>query len=129
MWWFKKRVPGDGFPSGFKIQRIGIDAAKGLENRPPLEIARYFRDHPNTAKNLMSESYDKRYSPSSFIAEEGGEFRVGWYSKDNEYECVARFSNLADAATDYLLFSRGKGRWRPPEANNLFKAPSGTAPV
>jgi len=61
------------------------------------------------------ESYDKRFSPSSFIVEEGvGLFRVGWYSTDLGYECVKDFSSLADAATDYLLFSLGKGRWTPP---------------
>lgn len=26
---------------------------------------------------------------------------------------VEEFSNLADAATDYLLFSLGRGRWNP----------------
>lgn len=82
---------------------------------PPGEIARYFRDHLDTAKDFLNESYDKRYSPSSFIKEEGGGFEVGWYSKGHGYECVKQFSNLADAATDYLMFSRGMGRWSPPE--------------
>jgi hypothetical protein len=47
------------------------------------------------------------------MAEEGDEFRVGWYS--NGYECEKRFKKLADAATDYLLFSLGRERWSPPE--------------
>jgi hypothetical protein len=117
MWlkgWSKRRVPSDGFPAGFKVQRIGIAAARSLADRPPAEIASYFRDHPETAKDLLNESYDKRYSPSSFFTEEGEGFQVGWYSRGTGYECVRQFSNLADAATDYLLFSRGKGRWRPP---------------
>jgi hypothetical protein len=113
VWWFK-RVPSDGFPKGFKVQPIGIDAAKRVAGRPPAEIVSYFRDHPDTAKSLLNESYDKRYSPSSFITEEGEGFRVGWYSKGKGYECVREFSSLADAATDYLLLSRGKGRWSPP---------------
>ncbi len=75
----------------------------------PAVIAAYFREHPAVANDLLSESYDKRYVPSTFIAEEGNGFRVGWYS--HGYSSVQHFSNLADAATDYLLFSLGKGRW------------------
>lgn len=62
---------------------------------------------------LLAEAYDKRYSPSTFIAEEGDEYRVGWYS--NGYQCEKRHTSLADAATDYLLFSLGRERWSPPE--------------
>src|SRR6266849_3791947 len=42
-------------------------------------------------------------------------YQVGWFSKRAEYMCVRQFSNLADAATDYFLFSLGKVRWNPPE--------------
>jgi hypothetical protein len=38
---------------------------------------------------------------------------VGWFTRDAKYQCVQEFSTLADAATDYLLFSLGKGRWTP----------------
>ena len=68
------------------------------------------------AKDLLHESYVKRYTPSSFITERSGSYQVGWFSKRAEYMFVRQFSNLADAATDYLLFSLGKGRWDPPEA-------------
>jgi hypothetical protein len=108
----------DEFPTGFTVQRIGIEAAKAVSDRPAPDIATYFRDHPETAEALLYESYDKRFTPSSFIAEKGNRFRVGWFTRDAKYECVREFSDLADAATDYLLFSLGKGRWLPPGNGN-----------
>jgi hypothetical protein len=112
-------MPGsinDEFPEEFRVQHAGIATTlRSLASLPPAVIAIYFRDHPEEASDLLNESYNKRCAPSSFIAEEGGGFRVGWFSSRFEYKCVRRFSNLADAATDYLLFSLGKGRWRPPE--------------
>src|ERR1700752_2193508 len=114
MWNWKRKPSRDGFPNRFKVQRIGVTAAKAISNLPASEIAIYFRQHPETAKALLLASYDKRSSPSSFITEEGnGIFRVGWYSTGTGYECVRDFSDLADAATDYLLFSLGKTRWTP----------------
>jgi hypothetical protein len=113
--WGSRRKPiGDGFPKGFRVQHIGVVAAKELASFPPAGIAQRFRDSPFIAERLLSESYDKRYSPSTFIKKEDGDrFSVGWYSTKLGYECVREFSNLADAATDYLLFSLGKGRWAP----------------
>ena len=106
----------DEFPEEFSVQRVRV-SAEGLAGLPPADIATYFRDHPREAKDLLNESYDKRFTPSSFIAEEGGGFRVGWFFPRFEYKCVRKFSNLADAATDYLLFSLGKGRWNPGYGN------------
>jgi hypothetical protein len=115
MWsWGRKRADTEGFPGfpeGFKVQRIGIAAAKAISELPATEIAKYFRQHPETARALLGESYDKRFSPSSFIVEKGSGFAVGWFSKKDRYQCVQEFSELADAATDYLLFSLGKRRW------------------
>ena len=105
----------DDFPEGFAVQRIGVTAARAIAYLPPAYIARYFRKHPAVAESLLHESYDKRFTPSTFIAEESGGFRVGWISSRLEYKCVKQFSNLADAATDYFLFSLGKGRWTPSE--------------
>ena len=114
MWSWRRRPNRDGFPEGFRVQRIGVTAAKGISNLPASEIATYFGEHPETARTLLHESYDKRFTPSSFIAEEAeGLFRVGWFTRDAKCQCVQEFSNLADAATDYLLFSLGKGRWMP----------------
>ncbi|MGA2906028.1 MAG: hypothetical protein ABSD98_19555 [Candidatus Korobacteraceae bacterium] len=112
---FRKPFAKDEFPAEFKIQRVGLAAAKSLADLQPAHIAAYFRDHPEQAKDLLQESYDKRFTPSSFITEDGGRYLVGWISRRAEWMCVKSFSNLADAATDYLLFSLGKGRWKPPE--------------
>jgi len=97
------------------VQFVGVPAAKAISNLSAAEIATYMRRVPETAKALLNESYDKRCSPSTFISEDaGGGFSVGWFSTDKGYECVQSFSDLGDAATDYLLFSLGKGRWTPP---------------
>jgi len=118
VWGWRIRPATDGFPKGFRVQYIGIAAAKNVVNLPAAEIANYFRNYPKIAKDLLNESYDKRYSPSTFIKEDGDGFSVGWYSTKLGYECVREFPNLAEAATDYLLFSRGKRRWKPePDAN------------
>jgi len=106
-------MDGD-FPREFRVQRIGLAAAKAVVDHPPADIATYFRDHPEDARNLVIESGDKRFTAYSFIDEKDGRFRVGWFSSRCGYECVRQFSDLADAATDYLLFSLGKGRWSPP---------------
>ena len=101
------------FPKGFTVQRVGIIKAIAISDLPVSEIAKYFREHPEIADALLGESYDKRFTPSTFIQEKGDGFRVGWFTTDAKYECTQDFSNLADAATDYLLFSLGKGRWIP----------------
>ncbi|HEY9127709.1 MAG TPA: hypothetical protein VIM62_11315 [Acidobacteriaceae bacterium] len=103
----------EGFPEIFRPQPIGAQAAVALANLPRAEIARYFRSHQETADALLSESYDKRYGPSTFIKEESEGYSVGWYS--NGYECVQHHSDLAYAASDYLLFSLGKGRCKAPK--------------
>ena len=103
----------EGFPDDFTIQRIDTAAAIEVSELPPTEIARYFREHPEVADCLLGESYDKRYTPSTFIQQEGGKFRVGWSTRNATYLCVQEFPSLTDAATDYLLFSLGKSRWTP----------------
>jgi hypothetical protein len=116
MWGWKRKPVTEEFPEGFRIQRIGVAAAIAVVELSPTEIAMYFRKNPEVANDLLHESYDKRYGPSSFIKEESYGFSVGWYSSG--YMCVRQFSNLADAATDYLLFSLGKGRWAEAPISN-----------
>jgi hypothetical protein len=118
MWSWKSRRISSDFPTGFSVQRIRLTDANAIADRPPPDIATYFREHPEDAQSLLVESSDKRFTPSSFIEEKGGEFRVGWFSSRFEHECTRQFSNLPDAATDYLLFSLGKGRWTPPDAGS-----------
>jgi hypothetical protein len=114
MWSWGRKPPKDGFPKGFRVQQIGVTRALAVSDLPGTEIAKYFREHPAVAKALVDESSDKRYTPSTFMTESAdGSFRVGWFTKDVRYECAREFENLADAATDYLLFSLSKSRWTP----------------
>jgi hypothetical protein len=99
------------FPKEFTVQRIRTTAASALSGLSPEAIAAYFHAHPEVARDVLYESYDKRWTPASFIEEKDGRYRVGWFSSAYEYECIRWFSNLPDAATDYLLFSLGRGRW------------------
>jgi len=113
MWSSKRKTADDGFPGGFSAQRIQSSAANAVADLAPADIVAYFRDHPETAEALLHESQDKRFTPSSFIQEANSGFEVGWFTRKAEHECVRTFATLADAATDYLLFSLGKGRWTP----------------
>lgn len=106
-------TPKEDFPPDFAVQKVKTGAATSISHLPPQEIVAYFSHNPSVANQLLTESYDKRYSPSTYISEEGDEYRVGWYS--HGYHCEKRFTDLADAATDYLLFSLGKQRWSPRE--------------
>jgi hypothetical protein len=116
MWFWKRRSFGDDFPEGFRVQRIGIADAIAIAELPPDRIAAYFRRNPAVADRLLLESCDKCYSPSTFITEQGEGYLVGWLSSRSGYQSQRRFSKLADAATDYLLFSLGKGRWTPSDS-------------
>ena len=74
-----------------------------------------FAAHADLAEAVLVESYDKRWVPASFVEAHDGAYRVGWFSSGYKYECMRRFYRLENAITDYLLFSLGKGRWRPAE--------------
>jgi hypothetical protein len=113
MWLWGRKPARDGFPEGFKVQRIGVSAAVSIARLPPVEIVAYFGQHSETAEALLTESYDKRFTPSTFIMEKGEKFQVGWLPRHGKYQCVKEFSDLSEAATDYLLFSLGISRWNP----------------
>lgn len=114
MWFWKRRSFGNDLPEDFRIQPIGIADAQAIATLPPDRIAAHFRRNPEIAERLLSDSHDKRYSPSTFIMEQGDGFLVGWVSSRAGHLAERQFFNLADAATDYLLFSLGKGRWTEP---------------
>jgi len=111
MWPFRQQR--EGFPKGFHVERTLLMKAKGLVDLPIEATVEYLRGNTKDATGLLNESYDKRYSPAAFIREQGDGFEVGWFTRHGEYECVREFSNVTDAATDYVLFSLGKGRWNP----------------
>lgn len=117
MWPWKRQPPALFFPLSFRAQRIGVPEARSVAQLPPVEIAAFFASHPEVARALVSESADKRYEPSSFISEQAKGWSVGWYSRHHGTQCRRHFAMLPDAATDYLLFSLGKGRWSPSDAS------------
>jgi hypothetical protein len=116
MLFWRSKKPREGFPAEFTIQKIGSVAAKAVSHLTAPEMAAYFRQNPSLGKELLTESHDKRVSPSTFLTEEVDGYTVGWFSRHTGYQYEKRFSNLADAAADYVLFSLGKGRWTPPGA-------------
>jgi hypothetical protein len=121
-WW--KKIANSELPKGFRRERIG-SVPQDVVSSEPAQIAEHFRTNPDQAKALLLDSYDKRYAPATFMEETGNGFRVGWYSPKEGRIFVREFCALKDAATDYLLFSLGRGRWTPPRTAN---PPSADAP-
>lgn len=74
-----------------------------------LELHNYLQKHPEICDQILQQSYDKRYSPSTFIEERDTKFYVAWF--DTERKHIRVFGNLVDAATDYILFSWGIDRY------------------
>lgn len=98
------------FPSDFSPQRIRLANAHELADQPPAEIVKYFEANPERAMDVIGESADKRFMPTTFIERRPDGYRVGWLS-NCRMQRVQVLTNKADAVTDYLLFSLGKGRW------------------
>src|SRR5919204_5076765 len=96
------------FPKHCQPQADGLDEFRALASRPPADVVAYFRSDPAAAQRVLHQSYDKRYSPSTFIEEAESGYRVGWFERDRLH--VQHFADLPEAATDYLLFSFGAGR-------------------
>lgn len=116
MWLWKRRRPREGFPADFSRQKIRNASDRAVSHLSAPELAAFLRQNPLVAQELLTESSDKRFTPSTFLAKEGDEYNVGWLSRRLGYQCERRHAELADAATDYVLFSLGKCRWSPPEA-------------
>jgi hypothetical protein len=74
------------------------------------ELLSFLKVHPETCKTLLYDSYDKRYSPSTFIEEiKNGEYRVGWVTR-NENPLITQirvFPTPWEATADYVLVSWG----------------------
>jgi len=72
------------------------------------DLLSYLRQRPELCNKILQFSYDKRCSPSTFVEEYNGGYRVGWFDKDREQ--VKTFDKLYEAATDFVLFSWNLGR-------------------
>jgi len=97
-------------PSGCEARPTGLLQLESVAQLPPAAIVEFLRSHPDTADGLLQQSYDKRYTPSTFLEETEGGFRVGWF--DGSAKHVQEFADFSEAAADYLLFSFGRGRLR-----------------
>ena len=95
-------------PSGCKHQTTGLGEFRSLAELPAEDLVAYFRMHADAANRVLGQSYDKRCSPSTFVEEVEGGFRVGWF--DGKRQHLRQFANFSEAIADYILFSFGKGR-------------------
>jgi hypothetical protein len=95
-------------PKGCQPQTMGLGEFQSVAELPPAEVVSYFRAHAEAANRVLGQSYDKRYSPSTFVEEADGGYRVGWFDRERQH--VQRFADFSEAVADYILFSFGKGR-------------------
>jgi hypothetical protein len=83
-----------------------------------VELVEYLEAHPEACKILLNDSYDKRYTPSTFIEEKQGKYRVGWVpSGQNSINQIRVFLSFAEATADYVLFSWDFPRLTAEQAN------------
>jgi hypothetical protein len=87
---------------------LGLEHWAELVELPVAELISTLERENDICEQVIGQSYDKRYTPSTFIEEKGGAFRVGWY--EHGYHAVRTYQRRELAVADYLLFSFGKGR-------------------
>ncbi len=96
------------YPKDFSVQSAGLEHYAGYVKKGPDYLIQYFRSNPDKARLVLGQSYDKRYTPSTFVEEHKQKYRVGWF--DSDRELLTEFDTLEEAVADYLLFSFGKER-------------------
>jgi hypothetical protein len=87
--------------------RTGLQNIFLFTNR---DLLNHLRTNGQDCDRLLSESYDKRFTPSTFIEESGTNYNVGLFDKNREK--VKTWDNIIDATADYLLLSWNLGRLR-----------------
>jgi hypothetical protein len=94
------------------------ERVKEYFNFTVVELVKYLETRPEVCKMLLNDSYDKRYTPSTFIEEKQGKYRVGWVpGGQNPINQIRVFSSFAEATADYVLFSWGFPRLKAEQAN------------
>ena len=88
-------------------QRTGLENVFLFTNK---DLVNYLQANRQDCDRLLSESYDKRFTPSTFIEETGTSYSVGYF--DNKKEKVKTWDNVIEATADYLLLSWNLGRMR-----------------
>src|SRR6516162_5233305 len=108
--------PHADFPEDFKAPEPGTFIPPGLADNSPEDLHRHFLEQQRSGRLLLTFSDRKQCVPRSFIKEDDDTwFTVGWHSEKFGQKSLRRFFSLADAATDYVLFSFGKCRFNPSE--------------
>jgi hypothetical protein len=97
-----------GYPEDFTPQTLGLERFAKLVEKAPEEVVAHFRANPKECQLVIRMSYDKRYSPSTYVQEVGKRYHVGWYSSG--YKAVRIHDEFAAAIADFVLFSFGKPR-------------------
>jgi hypothetical protein len=100
-------------PGGCSVQVDGLSKFRAIAVKSVDEIVSYFRRNSTSGSDLVTHSCDKRFTPSTYLEEVKGGYEVGWYDKSRRHD--RQFSDLAEAAADYLLFSFGRGRLGLPD--------------
>lgn len=103
-------------PGGCSVQVDGLSTFHAIAVKSVNEIVSHFRRNSASARNLVAHSCDKRFTPSTYLEEVNGGYEVGWYDKSRSH--YRQYSDLAEAAADYLLFSFGRGRLGFPESRS-----------
>jgi hypothetical protein len=102
-----------------KDEHLPTDLVEKVKERTGLEnvflftnndLINYLRTNRQDCDRLLSESYDKRFTPSTFIEEIGTGYSVGYFDKKKEK--VKTWDNVIEATADYLLLSWNLGRLR-----------------
>ncbi len=93
--------------------KSGLDKMIGTNNEfkfsfNQFDLLAYLKYRPELCDKILQFSYDKRFTPSTFIEEYDHVYRVGWFDKDREQ--LRTFDKLYEAATDFVLFSWKLGR-------------------
>lgn len=67
------------------------------------DLLEYLKSNEDISDRVINESYDKRFTPSTFISEEKNKYKVGFFNGTKV--SVRTWKNKYEAVTDYLLFS------------------------
>jgi len=94
-------------PYGYSLKRMRrVENVRKFLTFTPNQLLEYLVKHPKTCQRLFDDCGDKRYSPSTFITmNKKGKYFVGMLGWDVVERDVETFDTLAEAVTDYVLFS------------------------
>jgi hypothetical protein len=99
----EEQIPAD-FVEKVK-ERAGLQNILIFTNQ---DLINHLRENLQDCNRLLIESYDKRFTPSTFIEETGTSYSVGYFDKKKEK--VKTWDNIIEATADYLLLSWNLGR-------------------